>query len=574
MFCETQRPACRTAWILSACCGFAVCAALQGQTFEQVAPKPVREAPAPASPVPPPAAQVSDDASVLITRLNGLRLIPSADRLASAGLPAGQTVVVEGLPWLDPSKVEAISAGFLSRPLTRQDLSRLTRLLVVLCRNSDHPVVDVYVPPQDVSSGVVQVVVMPARLGRVLVQGNRWFSDDQVARQVRAKPGQEITGETLMEDVDWLNQNPFRQVELVYSRGLNPGETDAILRVSDARPERFYAGYEDTGSQATGLGRAFAGFNLGNLWGEDNELSYQYTRSTEAGRLEADSASYTLPLPWRHTVSVFGSWARAESGVGSLFSLTGIAWQVGLRYSIPLPVLQGYTHSLAFGADYKWTNNNLGFGGTQVFSSPASIAQGLATYSGVRSDLQGSTRGSVSAYYSPGGLGGSNNDAAFAIQRSGATAQYGYVQASLSRLERLPGDFTAVLSAAGQWSSARLLTTEQFGLGGEDSVRGYDDRILNGDAGISAQLELRTPSHHFLGGFPDQTQALVFVDAGRDWQHEAEPGETENNLVSAGPGVRLQIGSHGTIKADYGWQLQRLAGTQGGRFHVSVVLSF
>ena len=131
-----------------------------------------------------------------------------------------------------------------------------------------------------------------------------------------------------------------------------------------------------------------------------------------------------------------------------------------------------------------------------------------------------------------------------------------------------------MLNAAGQWSSARLLTTEQFGLGGEDSVRGYDDRILNGDAGISAQLELRTPSHHFLGGFPDQTQALVFVDAGRDWQHEAEPGETENTLVSAGPGVRLQIGSHGTIKADYGWQLQRLKGTQGGRFHVSVVLSF
>jgi hemolysin activation/secretion protein len=534
----------------------------------------VREAPAPVSPAPPPVAPVGDDSSVLIPRLNGLRLIPSADRVVSAGLPAGQTVVIEGLPWLDPAKVGAISAGFLSRPLTRQDLSRLTRLLVVLCRSSDHPVVDVYVPPQDVSSGVVQVVVSSARLGRVLVQGNRWFSDDLLTRPVRAKPGQEITGETLMEDVDWLNQNPFRQVELVYSRGLNPGETDATLRVSDARPERFYAGYEDTGSQATGLGRALAGFNLGNLWGEDNELNYQYTRSTEAGRLEADSASYTLPLPWRNTVSVFGSWARAESGVGSLFSLTGIAWQVGLRYKVPLPVLPGYTHSLAFGADYKWTNNNLGFGGTQVFSSPASIAQGLATYSGAMSDLQGSTRGSVSAYYSPGGLGGSNNNAAFAIQRSGATAQYGYVQASLSRLERLPGDFTAVLSATVQWSSARLLTTEQFGLGGEDSVRGYDDRILNGDDGFSAQLELRTPGRHFLGAFQDQIQALVFVDSGRDWLHKAEPGETEHTLVSAGPGVRLQICSHGTIKADYGWQLQRLPGTRGGRFHVSAVLSF
>ncbi len=574
MFSEFQRSLCRTVLIVSGCCALSVGGPLQGQTYEQVAPKPVREAPAPASPVPPPEAPVDDDSSVLIPRLTGLRLIPSVDRLSSAPLPIGQTVAVEGLPWLSPAKVEAISAASLSRPLTRGGLSRITRSLVILCRDSDHPVVDVYVPPQDVSSGVVQVVVLAARLGEVRVQGNRWFSGNLLTRQVRLKPGQEISGATLMEDVDWLNQNPFRRVDLIYARGQQPGETDAILRVADARPERVYAGYDDTGNQETGLGRAFAGFNLGDLWGDDNELSYQYTRSTDANRLEADSASYTLPLPWHNTVSVFGSWARAESVASTFFDLTGISWQVGLRYTVPLPVLAGYTQSLAFGVDYKWTNNNLGFGGTQVFSSPASIAQCLVAYSGTRSDARGSTRGSVSAYFSPGGLGASNSDLDFMVQRAGATAEYGYIQAGFSRLERLPGDFTAVLSGSGQWSSARLLPTEQFGLGGEDSVRGYDDRVLNGDDGISVQFELRTPSRHLMGGIPDQTQALVFVDAGRDWQHNVQLGETEGTLMSAGPGLRFQIGSHGTIKADYGWQLERLAGTRTGRIHVSVVLSF
>jgi hemolysin activation/secretion protein len=544
------------------------------QAYEQVAPKPVGAAPAPPLPAAPAAAPAVDDSTVLLTRLNGVRLVPSANLLARGAPPAGQAVVVEGLPWLDPAKVEALSAGFLSRPLTKGDLSRLTRMLVLLCRKSDHPVVEVYVPPQDISSGVVQVVVLAARLGEVRVRGNRWFSDSLLTGQVRTKPGQEVTGETLMEDVDWLNQNPFRQVDLVYAKAQQPGETDAILRVADVRPERVYAGYDDSGTEQTGLGRAFAGFNLGNLWGEDNQLSYQYTRSTDGNLLSADSGSYTLPLPWRDSVSVFGSWARSNSLEENIFNLTGITWQAGLRYTVMLPVLPGYSQTLVFGADYKWTNNNLGFGGTQVFSSPSNIAQGVVTYSGTRSDDHGSTRGSLSAYYSPGGLGGLNHDRDFQVQRAGATADYGYLQAAFSRLERLPGDFTAALSGSGQWSSARLLATEQFGLGGEDSVRGYDERIVNGDDGVSAQLELRTPGRHLLGPIPDQCQALVFIDAGRDWQHDLQAGETENTLVSAGPGLRIQVGSHGTIKADYGWQLDRLAGTRSGRIHLSAILSF
>ncbi len=560
--------------ILSGCGALLLPARLPGQTYEQVAPKPVKPAPEPVVTQPPPPAPSTDDSTVLLPVFRGLRLIPAADRLEAGALAAGQRVSVEGLPWLPTAKVESIAAGFLSRPLTRGDLARLTRQLVILCRNSDHPVVDVYVPPQDVSGGVVQAVVLAATLGEVRVQGNRWFPTRLISQEVRLKPGEEITSESLLEDVDWLNQNPFRQVDLVYARGQLPGQTDVILRVADSRPERVYAGYDDSGNQETGLGRAFAGFNLGNLWNEDNELNYQYTRSIEGDRLQAHSASYVLPLPWRNTVSVFGSWARAESVADNLFTLTGISWQVGLRYTLPLPVLGRCTQSLVVGADYKWTDNNLGFGGTQVFSSPASIAQGVITYSAVLGDSGGTTRGSLSGYYSPGVLCGSNSDAAFDVQRAGSTATYGYLLASLSRIERLPGGFTVALSGSGQWSSARLLATEQFGLGGADSVRGYDDRLLNGDDGISAQLELRTPSRHLLGRIPDQSQALVFVDAGRDWEHDLQPHETEATLLSAGPGLRLQLSAYGSIKADYGWQLERQPGTRPGRFHLSAIVSF
>jgi hemolysin activation/secretion protein len=552
-------------------------ARLQAQTYQQVAPKPVEKNPQPATSEPPapPVAHEADPNEVLVPVLNELRLIPSPDLLSKAALPVTQPLVIEELTWLKPGAVDSIAREFMGRPLTRERLALLTQEIVVVCRDSDRPIVDVFAPPQDVSSGVIQLVVLVGKLGRVRVEGNRFFADKIMVRQVSAAPGDEIVESRLLGDIDRINQNPFRQVDLIYARGQGPGTTDLILRVRDTSPERVYAGYEDTGNEVTGLGRVFAGFNLGNLWGDDHQASYQYTRSTDFDRLQADSASYSVLLPWHDTINVFGdcSEARAQSDAG-LFDLVGTTWQAGARYTIPLPVMGAYSQSLIVGADYKWSNNDLAFGGTQVFRSPANIAQGMVSYTGSRTDSHGSSEGSATFFLSPGGIGGLNNDRDFGVQRAGASAAYHYFQASFARLERLPDGYTLSLATLGQFSSYRLLPSEQFGLGGAASVRGYDERIVNGDGGISEQLELRTPSRHLLGKIPDNTQFLIFFDAGRDWVHDPIAGEGDFTFVSAGPGVRLNIGQHGTIKADYGWQLERLSGTRSGRPEISAIVSF
>ena len=41
-------------------------------------------------------------------------------------------------------------------------------------------------------------------------------------------------------------------------------------------------------------------------------------------------------------------------------------------------------------------------------------------------------------------------------------------------------------------------------------------------------------------------------------QHDIQSTEANYSLAGAGPGLRMTISTHGTIKADYGWQLHRL----------------
>ena len=50
-------------------------------------------------------------------------------------------------------------------------------------------------------------------------------------------------------------------------------------------------------------------------------------------------------------------------------------------------------------------------------------------------------------------------------------------------------------------------------------------------------------------------------------------GDVNTTLASAGPGIRVQLGSHGSLKADYGWELDHLKGTHTGRIHLSAVVS-
>ena len=82
-----------------------------------------------------------------------------------------------------------------------------------------------------------------------------------------------------------------------------------------------------------------------------------------------------------------------------------------------------------------------------------------------------------------------------------------------------------LLQAQGQISNKVLLPSEQFGLGGYDTVRGYPERIVNYDNAICLNFELRAPSFSVLKRFrcEKQDDSLVlfgFFDYGYGRPHK------------------------------------------------------
>jgi hemolysin activation/secretion protein len=526
-----------------------------------------------------------DPQQVLIKHLNAIVFVPTPAAV-SPGLVDAHGISLKNVTPPAAEKFAMRYTPYLGQTVTRGKLNDMVKSIIVYYREHDRPVVDVAVPAQDITNGVLQIVVLEGRVGKVTVAGNHWFSSAQIADGVYTHPGDEIDSRALQANLDFLNQNPFRSTDIVYRPGEKLGETDLTLQTQDRFPARAFVGYEDSGDIETGIDRYFVGFNYGDLFRLGQQLNYQYTTSGNFNSLRAHSGSYVIPLPWEHTLTFFGSYVDTKGQLPALFGVTGRSYQLSGRYSIPLPSFSlskvTYKQSVAGGFDYKYNNNSLEFGNAVAAGTLYEVDQFVLAYNGAESDPWGRTTVDENLYISPGGLSGENTDAAFNNAHTGATSDYVYNTVVLERQTRLPLKWSLVLRGTLQTSNANLAPSEQLGFGGYDTVRGYDEREVNTDDGFIFTTEVRSPTIS-IGDFvhlpkiKDQLQFLAFWDYGSGSNHAPLPGESnEIPLSSLGVGLRYTINTYLSIRYDYAFQLLRTGfdNDRGSRSDIGIVLSY
>lgn len=543
-----------------------------------------------------------------VPSLNALVILNSTTNLNPAGVSnVSRLVVRDDLPLLRRPEFQKVVQPYLWQPMTEVRMKQLQKEIILYYRRHNRPVVDVFYPEQVVDNGNLQVVVLEGKLKEIKVQDsvgkeftNGWTKADQLRKGIGLRPGGPFSESQLNSDLDWLNRNQFRRVNALYQPGGQFGESDLVLRVDEQRPFKVYAGYEDSGSRIVGEDRVLAGINWGKAFGlADHQLSYQFLGNPGFDLLRAHSASYSIPLPWRNVLRLFGSYVDVKGDVGNGVTLKGTSYQASLRYEVPLPFVGRYQHEFSLGGDYKYSENNLFFGVPSTVNQPTEIIQVALGYSGVQPDPWGQTGVGAQAYYSPGGVTTDNSDAAFASYRE-AKSRYFYTRLSVERATKLPltPDWRIKkvdecvswdVRASGQLSSANLLPSEQLGMGGYASARGYEEREANEDEGWLISNELRTPSFSlgkFLGkaSLEDHLQFLAFWDYGMGYpKHGIQNEPPHVTFNSVGPGLRYTVGRYVSLRFDYGWQLNASGldndpvtklPRQDSRGHIGVQISF
>ena len=250
---------------------------------------------------------------------------------------------------------------------------------------------------------------------------------------------------------------------------------------------------------------------------------------------------------------------------------------VGIRYIHNLRPMARYQHRWTYGLEYRQVDNRVGLvGGSpdlvpDITVHPASIGY-AATWTGEGQQLE------VSSTYVRNIPGGANGGAsAIAAARATASADYAILRYAANYVYTTPADWRLRIAGEGQYTRDALVSGEQFGIGGQDSVRGFYERSISNDTGHRITLEVQTPNLGGQFGPNSVARALIFIDQGRVRRNHPLPSEVVNaNISSVGAGWRVSMVPSWHLRVDVAHVIQgagiRARGDE--RLHFSAGFSY
>jgi len=488
-----------------------------------------------------------------------------------------QTVHFIDVDLSNPDKealTKILTKKFIGTPIDGESIQELKQEITAYYISINRPFVLVNFPSQKISDGVVCVYIEESHLSKVKIKGNKHFKDKYYEEAIRVQPGDALSTDILGADIAWINRNPFRRAEIIYKPGEEEGTTDVDIVIRDRIPIKVFAGTNNTGFKETGYQRLFAGAYFGNLFNLDQLLSYQYTQDYHFKRFQSHTFFYEIPFPWRHLLVFFGglSYVDAKVAIHNM-STKGKSYQASTRYVIPF--FQGTTipQEARFGINWRQTNNTLVFGGNTISSQSVNIFQFIGEYRLSTSYPWANYDFSAEAIASPGRVMHHMKRSLYSSLRTNTSAYYFYLRSAVRQLYKLPNKMSVRADFLGQATTKKLLPSEQFGLGGYDSVRAYKERAVNADNAVLLRTELRSIPVKFI---PKKDNAIIFYafsDFGVGWNvlktNATDQFKMSQILWGIGPGLNYYFEDKISLRVDWGGQLSKVQGDHSGRNRVN-----
>lgn len=420
-------------------------------------------------------------------------------------------------------------------------------------------VVQVALPEQELNQGVVRLQVIETTIGKLRVEGNSVFSDDNIRRSV---PGL-VQGQTpnlgdVSSSLKLANENPSKKTTLQLQGGDTDDEVNAILKVADEKQWKVAASVDNSGNKNTGESQMTMQFQHANILDRDHVMSLQYTTTLEKpSQVSVYGVGYHIPLyALGDSIDLFASYSDVDSGsvLAGIFNLqvSGRGTVFGGRYNQLMRRVGDYESRFTYGIDYKEFQNNVALQevqlGNDVTVHPLSVA-----YTGILGTADGELSFTVTGMHNlPGGDKGQSAD--FNRVRAGAPAGYTLLRYSVGYSQSLAQDWQMRVILAGQFTHDALIPGEQFGAGGATTVRGFDERDISNDKGHLASVEVYTPNFcSTIQTVVAHCRALGFYDTANVRRNDALPGEIEKaSIGSVGVGLRASVSKYMTMQLDYG----------------------
>jgi hemolysin activation/secretion protein len=439
--------------------------------------------------------------------------------------------------------VERAVYPFLGPNKTLTDVEGARSALERAYHGAGYSSVFVDIPEQAIQEGVVRLSVTEGHVGALHVTGERYVSGRAIRAAVPSlAPGSVPHFPDVQSQINAVNrQSPDLTVVPVLKSGDTPGTLDVNLKVKDDSPLHASVDVNNRYTPDTTPTRLY--FNLGytNLFQTFQSLSLQYQVAPERRRdAEVYSGSYVIPFaPGGPSLAFFAVKTNSDVATVGTLSVVGRGNIYGTRFIVPVTESGGVFQTLTFGTDYKDFGQNVELLGGGAIQTPIHYMNWSADYTVNLTTPHTHSMFETTSDFGVRGL--VNNDEEFENNRSQAEPNYFYLKVNALHERLLTHDWSIAIRFNSQYTPEPLISNEQFGIGGVDSVRGYLESEALGDFGFSGAFELRTPPLPFLvKKGAREAYAYLFTDGGMVALIDPLPSQvSRTRMWSWGGGLRL-----------------------------------
>ncbi|MEB3214095.1 MAG: ShlB/FhaC/HecB family hemolysin secretion/activation protein [Leptolyngbyaceae bacterium] len=470
--------------------------------------------------------------------------------------------VVNGSTVFSEEELAAVTAPFEQRELSFAELLQARSAVTQLYVDNGYITSGAFIPPQTLEEGIVAIQVLEGRLEDINVEVEGRLRPGYVRRRLRLAGSDPLNVEQLLEGLQLLQLDPIIEtISAELAAGVQPGTS--ILDVTVVQADTFDVDLELNNGRSPSVGsfRQEISIRERNLIGLGDNIGAAYSRTSGSDTFSFD---YTIPVNARNG-TIGASIGFTDSNViedeFEFLDIESDSQFYELTYR--QPIIQTPSQELALSLTASRRESKSEFledvvGEAIPFPSRGSDEDGRTRVSALRFAQEFTRQGSrqVIAARSQFSFGLDAFDSTISDEPESSDV----IRAPDSRffawrgqaqwVRLLARDTLLLVRGDIQLADNSLVPLEQFGLGGQQTVRGYRQDELLTDNGLLFSTEVRIPIAR-ARRVDGLLQIAPFFDIGHGWNLNALDPDPDV-LAGVGVGLLWRMGDRLSARFDYG----------------------
>lgn len=437
---------------------------------------------------------------------------------------------------LPDSFLEGIASRYEGKEIGLNDIGAIVREVDREYKDRGYFAAKAYVPNQDVRDHILKINLIEGKIDRITVKENKSTSENFVRRNLGVESGDRLNVKELQDNILMFNAANDIKARIAMEPGEKFATTDLDVIVEEPQRVSVSAFADNAGQKSTGVYRAGAFASVRSLTGYRDNLNFGGV-VTEGSN--AFFGSFDIPEPVFDSRIGFGAdYSDTEIVGGDLKALdvTGNFYNYYFYIKRPVYVTDSFVNNLNFTANFKNGASYIGDFRTQkVYTDTLSLSwDSLKLFAGGYLYNQLSVTKGAKLF-----------DGTRSFWRFNYNGEF---------QQSFLDDFALNVKAKAQYTEQDFLpSSEQFQIGGVNSVRGYTEGMLVGDKGFAVMNELQYDIKPLIkeADWLNSAKVYAFFDFGHVYAKDSNNLKNENEAFIYSTGVGARAGLFGRLDANF-----------------------